>query len=168
MEWSVDVKTEIWVKSCSWLWFGNISIKDLPLLVHSIMSLVHLNISVFSVNATRYIKYLTFLICNVVTLKSEELEPSSVGVPYLQVARSTSVSNVQRSTSVCNRFDSLCGLVEDEFLGASVVDSGLDYKISSSNNFDNSVHPHLGDNVEWSIDKESKVGVQSLDFLSAD
>ena len=85
MEWSVDEETEIWVQSSSWLWFGNITIKDLPLLVESIVSAPDDNISVFLINCSVNIEYLTFLIDNVISTQSEELEPSRISAPDLEI-----------------------------------------------------------------------------------
>ena len=47
------------------------------------------------------------------------------------------------------------------------MDSRFDDEVSSANNFDNSLHPHLRDNVEWSINVETEVIVHSLDSVSS-
>ena len=85
VEWSVDVHTEIGIESFGWFWFSSVNIKDLPLLVKTIVSLPYLNISVFGVNTTVNIENLSFFIDNMVATEFEELEPSGISVPDLEV-----------------------------------------------------------------------------------
>ena len=142
-------------------------VEDLPFLVESTPSGIDDHISIFSINIALYFHDLSSLVHNVITLQSEELEPSGVGGPDLEVARSSSTLDIEGSASVGNRFDSLGNLIEDELLASSAVMSGSDNKVSSSNNFNDSIHPHLGDDIEWSIDEEAEVGIHSLDLISA-
>ena len=46
------------------------------------------------------------------------------------------------------------------------MNSGFDDEVSTTDNFNNSAHPHLRDDIEWSIDVEAEVGVHSLDLIS--
>ena len=47
-------------------------------------------------------------------------------------------------------------------LGLSVSIQSLDYKVSSTNNFNHSSHWQFRSDIEWSIDIESKVSIKSL------
>ena len=86
----------------------------------------------------------------------------------MQVLRVTRALDVDGSTSISPRFDGLRYLVKDELLSVTVVDSSLNDKISSTDNFNDSVHWQLRDNVEWSVDEEAVVTAQSLDWLAFD
>jgi hypothetical protein len=57
--------------------------------------------------------------------------------------------------------DSLGYLIKGPLLSSSIVNSVSDHEVSSSNNFNYSLHWHFRHNVEWSIDIETKVATQS-------
>ena len=87
------------------------------------MLVPHNNISVFIVDSTINIKYLSVLILDVFSLKLEELEPSSVSGPHLEILGSSGILDVEGSIWMSNRFDGLGLPVQVELLGSSVVHS---------------------------------------------
>jgi hypothetical protein len=77
VEISFNVKTELLVKfTLSWFSFPFISIDNVPLLVNSAVFSIDLNVSIFSINCTLNIQYLSFLIDDEGILVFEELPPS--------------------------------------------------------------------------------------------
>ena len=56
-------------------------------------------------------------------------------------------------------------MIEVELLRLSLVSISSDDEVSASD-FNDSAHPHLGHNIEWSISEESEVAIQSLDGFS--
>jgi hypothetical protein len=58
--------------------------------------------------------------------------------------------------------DSLGDFIEPELLLSLIVSPSLEDHVGSAKHFSNSVEWELRDNVEWSIDVESKFFVQSL------
>ena len=95
VEWSVNVETEFLVKSFSWCFLFSIAIDNAPSLIWSIVSLPNLNVITFRVSVSSNIKYFTALdILENITLINEDLPPARISAPHLDVARSTSISDV--------------------------------------------------------------------------
>lgn len=65
------------------------------MLVHTLMSVPDEDILVFSIVSTRNIYNLSFLVHEIGSLESEELEPSGVSLPYLEVVGSSCVLDVE-------------------------------------------------------------------------
>jgi hypothetical protein len=77
VEVSLNVKTELLVKlSFSWFSLPFVNVYDIPLLVESVVLVLDFNVSVFSINISLDMEYLSFLIAHVDTSVSEHLPPS--------------------------------------------------------------------------------------------
>jgi hypothetical protein len=123
------------------------------------------NVLVVLVVSIRNIKCLSLLIENEVTLWFEHLEPSCVGLPELNIVWSTTALNLERIGWVGNWLDGLGLLVEWPLL-IFLVDSIADDDVSSANNCEYSSHWESWDNVECSVDPESELLVESLNFIT--
>jgi hypothetical protein len=71
---------------------------------------------VLSISSSLNIKYLTFLIDNMLSSEFEHLEPSSVGSPDLKVGTSATILDVKRSVLVLLGLDCLGCIVKVELL----------------------------------------------------
>jgi len=77
IEWSLNIQTEVFIEfTLLWLSWHSISIYDIPLLVETVMSVPHEDISVLTVMVALEIHNLSFFVDNVGILVSEELPPS--------------------------------------------------------------------------------------------
>lgn len=86
MEWSFNVEAEFGVElSLLWFRFHLIDVDDSPFLVHTIMPVPDDNISVLMILSTMYIKNLSSFILEVLAPEFEELEPSSISSPDLEI-----------------------------------------------------------------------------------
>ena len=96
MERSFDEEAKVGIQfSLLWFWSHFVDVSNIPLLVQSVVFLPNNDVSVLCVDSTVDVKDLASLIDDVSTSVSEELEPSGIGVPDLQVARSSSRLNIQ-------------------------------------------------------------------------
>jgi hypothetical protein len=64
--------------------------------------------------------------------------------------------------------DSLCNLIEEELLLSLIVSPSLKDHVGSTKHFSDSIEWKLRDEIEWSIDIETKFFIQSLglNFIS--
>jgi hypothetical protein len=77
VEISLNVEVEFLVElSLGWLFWILVNIDEVPLLVDSSVLVVYLNVSVFSINISLDIKYLSVLINHEWRTPSEHLPPS--------------------------------------------------------------------------------------------
>lgn len=89
LEWSVFVETVAGIHLVA------VKIFDIPLLVEAVMSVPDKNVLVLAILVSRYIEDFAFFVDDVGALVSEELEPSGVSVPHLQVVGSSGILNVE-------------------------------------------------------------------------
>jgi hypothetical protein len=77
MEWSFNIESELFIQ-LSFLWFALpfISINNVPLLVDLIVLVLNIDVSVFCVNVSSNLDYLTFFVNNIGILSFEKLPPS--------------------------------------------------------------------------------------------
>ena len=96
MEGSINVDTEIFIKfSLSWLSLPFVNVDNIPHLVHSSGSLVNNDVSVFSINISLDIEYLTFFVPDEMILISEHLPPSRVSSCASDIGRGSVSLNVK-------------------------------------------------------------------------
>ena len=96
MEWSFDVQTEFSIElSLLWLRFHLINVDHSPFLVLTVVSRMNNDVSVFMIISATYIKNFTSLVDDVLSLVFEELEPSRVGGPDLEVSRTSSILDIE-------------------------------------------------------------------------
>lgn len=141
MEWSLDVESPFFVqitllKSRSHM----INILDIPLHTKLATSVSYHDISMFSVQVALYIKDLSSLVHDVMSLQSPQLPPSWVSSIHTNISWSSIALDFHRSTSPVIGLDSLSNLIECELLGVSVSDKSFDYKVVSANAFNYSSH----------------------------
>jgi hypothetical protein len=163
---SLNIHTEFGRKlSLLGIRFHLIDVHDLPLLGSLLGKFGDHNVLVVLVLSIRNIKCLSLLIENEVTLWFEHLEPSCVGLPELNIVWSATALNLERVGCVGNWLDGLGLLVEWPLL-IFLVDSIADDDVSSANNCEYSSHWESWDNVECSVDPESELLVESLNFIT--
>jgi len=100
------------------------------------------------------------------TLKSEKLKPSCIDTLYLHAWPIAFFRNFNWFCFIHHRFDSLRFLIENKLLRFLVSFSCCNYQIVFTHNFNDSIHPHHRYNIEWSINKESKVLIHSFDPIN--
>jgi hypothetical protein len=87
VEISLNIQTEFFVElSLLWFIFHVISIDNIPLLVQSSVFVPDNDVSVLLIFVSMDIHNLSFLVDEVIALVSEELEPSCIGLPDLEIA----------------------------------------------------------------------------------
>jgi hypothetical protein len=96
IEWSVDVHTELFVKSLGWLWLGLVKIGNLPNLVIIISSCFNVNNLAFLIGLTFNIKTLLVIdIAEMLSLICEDLPPVRVGSVDIGCLRGTIAVDVE-------------------------------------------------------------------------
>lgn len=158
MEISLNVKSKLFVQfSCDGLWFDFINVGHLPFLAHLVISGPHDYILIFSVFPSRDVQHFSFFVDYIVSLVSEQLEPSGVGFPHSSITGCSRILNVDRSLWESYWY---------ECFGRSIKHKLLSLRIFSWRNdkiiidyFNKSSHPQSWNNVEGSIPIKSKIYV---------
>jgi len=169
MEWSFDVKSILFVElSLGWFTLPCVNIDNIPLLMDlSVLGFIALNVSSFVISRTLNIEIFVHILfegSNVSSFSSEQLPPS--GVSWC------SCSYVWMSTVSVDFHDVVLPVIVENELG-SLIESPLSMSSVSwspssqvdpvvSVHSDNSLHWHSRSDVEWSVEMESRLGINSL------
>lgn len=129
----VSEQSVVFIPSFVLLFLLVIKIEDLPSLVQTVVQCPDEYLLAFSILSSGNINHFLVLdIDDIIGLILEDLEPSAVGVPHLQVVLLSSVLNVDRFLLVLHRFDGLSLLIEVPLLGLVSVWC-LDYDLLTAN-----------------------------------
>jgi len=164
VEWSFDIESESLVDfSLDWFSLPFINIHDVPLLVDTLMSVPDNDVSVFSINTTVDIEYLSVFVDNVSTVQSEHLPPSSIdSASDSEVAASSIGLDFNCIVLPVVISDGLGDSIEEPLLCLVVLFPSVKLDVVVSVSLGNSLHWKSGSDVEWSVDMESEVAINSL------
>jgi hypothetical protein len=163
MEISFDVKSELFIEfSFTWFSLPLISINNIPMLVKSIWFLLSTNVSVFRINVALNFQYLSSFVCNVYILVSPELPPSWVSGSASYIIWSTIGLDIKWVALPVVVLESLWDLIEIPLLSSNILSPSLEPDIVGTVAFSNSLEWKSWSKVEWSIDVEAELLVESL------
>jgi hypothetical protein len=145
--------------------FPFVNIHNVPLLVKTIVSGVHTNVSVFLVNITYNLNYFTSFVDNIVILESEHLPPSRICCCASQVVWSSVSLDVKWMRFPVVVSDSLGYSIKVPLLSSDILSPSLEPDVISTMAFSNSLQWKSWSNVEWSVDMESKLLIKTFSWL---